>query len=483
MFTRRPQAVALTPDLPEPGSVVTRDQLGFPVVLTRDEDDVVHGFANVCAHRGSQVVPDGRDCTRGLTCRYHAWSYDLAGTLVGVPDRSSFPGVELGGPGLREFPTSEDHGVIWLIPDLSADPATPIVPQLGAIADDLEHFDIAGHRYWRSHRIDLAFDWKLVIDTFFEPYHFASLHRNTVAPIFTPNLCWADRAGDHVREVLPRRSIVDAHRCERTGHQPLPRTARRGHRPFGRAGGSSVRMRQHETDPRSRQSQLALGHDEVGDERSRVVVHRRLDVRVSLQRDRDVCVAETLLDHTGMDAIGERDRRPCVTKAVGREVRHLVLADAPLEGLVHALGMERSAVRLAEDVVLIDEAGTDEESLLEHPASVFAKDTHGVRVEGDRPTAGGRLRLSGDEFPLDRSERLSDADTRSSEVDVGPMKSEGLAAPQPSRREEGPHRIERVVGGAARSEEPSKRLGVPRLDLSHLCRAAWRVGSVGGIAG
>jgi nitrite reductase/ring-hydroxylating ferredoxin subunit len=208
LFTGWPQAVALSPDLPEPGSVVTRDQLGFPVVLTRDEQGVVHGFANVCAHRGSQVVPDGRDCTRRLTCPYHAWSYDLTGALVGVPDRSSFPGVELGGPGLRELPTLEAHGVIWLIPDLSADPATPIAPQLGAIADDLDHFDIAAHRYWRSHRFDLAFNWKLVIDTFFEPYHFASLHRNTVAPIFTPNLCWADRAGHHVREVLPRRSIV-----------------------------------------------------------------------------------------------------------------------------------------------------------------------------------------------------------------------------------------------------------------------------------
>jgi hypothetical protein len=161
----------------------------------------------VCVHRGATVVADERDCRRRLTCPYHGWTYDLEGSLAGLPDRGAFPDVAVPGPGLRPLPVLEDHGVIWLIPESSSD--TRIEPDLGAIGDDLDAFDIGAHRYWRSHRFELELNWKLVIDTFLEPYHFASLHRNTVGPLFVANLCHAERFGRHVREVLPRRTIAD----------------------------------------------------------------------------------------------------------------------------------------------------------------------------------------------------------------------------------------------------------------------------------
>jgi nitrite reductase/ring-hydroxylating ferredoxin subunit len=204
LFRRWPQAVALTPDLPEPGSSVTRDGLGLPVVLTRDEAGDVHALVNVCAHRSAQVAPDGRACGRRLTCPYHAWSYGLDGSLRGVPDADAFPSVAVPGPGMRSLPCVESDGVIWVVPDPDAE---AFRPELGGIADDLDHYRVAEHRHWRTHRFDLAMNWKLVVDTFLEPYHFASLHRNTVGPLFVPNLCVVDSFGPHLREVLPRRGF------------------------------------------------------------------------------------------------------------------------------------------------------------------------------------------------------------------------------------------------------------------------------------
>lgn len=207
LFREYPLVAALTPDLPEPGSVLTRDTLGLPVVLTRDHQRAVHAFANVCSHRGAQVVADGRECRRRLTCPYHAWSYDLQGTLVGVPDRQSFPHLDPASAGLRRLPVLEQHGLIWVRPDLERGGA-PIDPGLGPIGADLDRFDIGAHRHWRSYRFELDINWKLVIDTFLEPYHFASLHRATVGPFFIANLCHAERIGAHVREVLPRKSFT-----------------------------------------------------------------------------------------------------------------------------------------------------------------------------------------------------------------------------------------------------------------------------------
>ncbi len=204
VLRRLPQAVALTPDLPEPRSHVTTDSLPLPVVLTRSEGGEVHALTNVCAHRGSQVVADGRGRSRRLTCPYHAWSYGLDGTLMAVPDRAAFPDLETPGPGLQRLPVIEDGGIIWVSP--SPGGGSP-EPRLGGIADDLATFAIAEHERWRSHRFDLALNWKLVVDTFLEGYHFSSLHRDTVGPVFLPNLCHAERFGRHLREVLPRRSL------------------------------------------------------------------------------------------------------------------------------------------------------------------------------------------------------------------------------------------------------------------------------------
>ncbi len=208
-----PQAVALSADLPEAGSFITRDQFSVPLLISRDTDGTVRALANVCAHRGGQVVAEDRGCRRRHACSYHAWTYNEAGTLVGLPDSGSFPKVSTPGPGLRPLPVVESDGIIWVHPsahdgrDMALAP-----PDLGLIADDLGRFDIGGHEHWRGHRFDLELNWKLVIDTFLEPYHFASLHRDTVGPIFFPNLCFADRHGidgEHVRHVIPRRSMAE----------------------------------------------------------------------------------------------------------------------------------------------------------------------------------------------------------------------------------------------------------------------------------
>lgn len=210
ILSRWPQLVALSGELPEPGSFLVRDLAAGSVVVTRDAEGTVHALANVCRHRGARVA-EGEGSGRRLTCPYHAWSYHLDGTIAVVPDQESFPDADLASCRLPRFPVLEWEGTIWVVPSTTAAPLEPagLVADLGHIADDLVGYDIASHRHWRRHRFELAMNWKLVVDTFLEPYHFAALHRATVGPIFVSNLCTAERSGLHVREVLPRKSIAE----------------------------------------------------------------------------------------------------------------------------------------------------------------------------------------------------------------------------------------------------------------------------------
>lgn len=209
VLRRWPQLVGLSCELPEPGSRIVRDDMRVPVVVTRDALGAVHALVNVCRHRGARVA-EADGTSRRLTCPYHAWSYDLDGALAAVPDAPSFPGVAPGACRLPTLPVIEWGGTVWVVPEPDGPaPATMPPEALGPMSDDLLAYGLDEFQHWRRHRFDLQLNWKLVVDTFLEPYHFASLHGRSVGPIFVSNLCAADRFGSHIREVLPRRSIAD----------------------------------------------------------------------------------------------------------------------------------------------------------------------------------------------------------------------------------------------------------------------------------
>ncbi len=52
-------------------------------------------------------------------------------------------------------------------------------------------------------------NWKLVIDTFLETWHVATLHKETVGPIFQPNVNAFDAFGRNGRLIIPRRSLLE----------------------------------------------------------------------------------------------------------------------------------------------------------------------------------------------------------------------------------------------------------------------------------
>src|SRR5215470_3527982 len=72
-------------EIPRPGDFVTRHIGTQPVIMVRGKDQQVSVFLNRCAHRGTTICSAERGSTRVFTCPYHGWTYDLNGTLLGVP--------------------------------------------------------------------------------------------------------------------------------------------------------------------------------------------------------------------------------------------------------------------------------------------------------------------------------------------------------------------------------------------------------------
>ena len=108
------QVVCHLSDIAEPGQWHTLEFLGESIIVVRGKDGAVRAFTNVCRHRGSRIVDGSSGCARKLVCPYHAWTYNLDGTLAGVPGRSGYPGLGDAENGLAPVEMEVWHGFVFV---------------------------------------------------------------------------------------------------------------------------------------------------------------------------------------------------------------------------------------------------------------------------------------------------------------------------------------------------------------------------------
>lgn len=208
LFRNYPLAVSFSSKLARPGDVVSHDLLGLPLLLTRDHDGRLHAFFNVCRHRGAKLVWDRGGCAkRALVCPYHAWTYDLAGKLRGIPHEAGFTGIDRAQHNLLSLPVAEAFGIVFVVPQPGED--YDFTGYFGAIGKDLESFGLSGHSLYDEREIGVAANWKVVIEGGLETYHVRHAHRSTIAPMFADNVAVADRFDPHARLYFTKRVAKD----------------------------------------------------------------------------------------------------------------------------------------------------------------------------------------------------------------------------------------------------------------------------------
>lgn len=207
-FVGMPQLIGMSGDLPEPGSFLTNNDYGLPILATRDSDGEFRAFVNSCRHRGAIVETEAKGTKRRFTCPFHAWTYDPAGTLVGLPKAEHFGDVDKECMGLRALPAEERHGLLFVHPD--PDGEIDLDHLLGEwFNDEFPTWRFDELELLTSDEYDTACNWKLAMDTFGETYHFTALHSETLALTFHGNVqCYDEDAHLH-RMILCKRAIDD----------------------------------------------------------------------------------------------------------------------------------------------------------------------------------------------------------------------------------------------------------------------------------
>src|SRR6266508_6481108 len=97
--------------LPRAGSYFTReiDVLNTSIVVNRDAEGKVRAFYNICRHRGNKLVwedypkEETSGVCRQFTCKYHAWRYNLDGSLAFVQQEQEFFDLDKSSLGLAQI--------------------------------------------------------------------------------------------------------------------------------------------------------------------------------------------------------------------------------------------------------------------------------------------------------------------------------------------------------------------------------------------
>jgi Rieske 2Fe-2S family protein len=151
---------------------------GAGALLARGVDGRVRAFANTCRHRGHELLGVGEQTTRRtVQCPYHAWTYDLDGSLRAAPgfrDHQQFQPAE---HGLVELPLESWHGFLFV--NGSGD-APPFAEHVGALDDLVAPYQPERLVPLASHSYDLACNWKVILENYHECYH---------CPLIHPELC------------------------------------------------------------------------------------------------------------------------------------------------------------------------------------------------------------------------------------------------------------------------------------------------------
>ena len=144
-------------------------------LVVRGEDDELRVFANVCRHRGHELVACGTTVNRrNIVCPYHAWTYKLDGSLRVAPgDFRKVEDFDTSQFGLVELSSVNWHG--WLFVDPSG--------EAGSFADHAAGLEAIVAPYQPenlvtvdTHSYELATNWKTIVENYQECYHCSSIH-------------------------------------------------------------------------------------------------------------------------------------------------------------------------------------------------------------------------------------------------------------------------------------------------------------------
>ena len=161
-------------DIKDNGNYITFQIGNDSVIIVRNEKNQLNGFFNVCRHRGTRICIDKKgSLSKTIQCKYHGWTYNLNGNLVGAPNMDNVNDFNKNDYPLHKVLIKEWDGFIFI-----------------CLSDNPESFEIfykpLNNKFneWQLSKLNtieqknysIKANWKLVVQNYNECYHCPTIH-------------------------------------------------------------------------------------------------------------------------------------------------------------------------------------------------------------------------------------------------------------------------------------------------------------------
>jgi len=162
--------------LANPGDYTTLELAGQPIIVLRDKSGMLRAMSNVCRHRMSTLL-EGSGNTRNIVCPYHAWTYNLDGSLRGAPAMTQNEGFCKTDYRLPDVRCQAWLG--WVFVTLNPD-APDVADQLSKVEELVGDYNMTAYTqsFFETHRWNT--NWKVLAENFMESYHLPVCHAGTI---------------------------------------------------------------------------------------------------------------------------------------------------------------------------------------------------------------------------------------------------------------------------------------------------------------
>jgi len=177
-FARTWLCVGREEDVAEPGTYLLAQVAGESVCVIRQRDGAVRAFYNVCRHRGSTLLDQPVDGAISgkivrIQCPYHAWIYDLDGSLRRAPHTDEIHDFVAADQALVAVRLESWQGFLFINLDPAAEPLLEYLADLPAA---VAQYPLESLR--RARRIDyeVGANWKVIGENYSECLHCPGVH-------------------------------------------------------------------------------------------------------------------------------------------------------------------------------------------------------------------------------------------------------------------------------------------------------------------
>ena len=148
------------------------------IMVVRLTDDTIKAYFNTCRHRGTRLV-SGRGRLGSFRCPFHAWQWDLDGSVRWIPDRDNFLPCSDEELALRECLVDTWGGWVFVNMDPEAAPLAEFLDPVPFCVDPFRPDQM--RILWHKTTV-LQCNWKTALDAFNEGYHVPGTHPQYMRP-------------------------------------------------------------------------------------------------------------------------------------------------------------------------------------------------------------------------------------------------------------------------------------------------------------